>query len=159
MMNENSPETIDLRDAQIRHLASAFHDDWRKTRLQDDGTYEPRIKTTIDEQWSAINGTDQVDIANTNYSDLPTDWQAENKAAAEVVIDILNEKDQLPDLDDFELIDQIGQRIHAAWLKRNEWAKGGELDLPFFELADEEKAKDLNQLKLGIALKQKTQVY
>ena len=44
--------------------------------------YEPRWMTTTDNAWIKLQGSDQVDIANTAYPDLPSDWQAENLAAA-----------------------------------------------------------------------------
>ena len=86
--------------AQSAKIASAFHEDWRKTRLQKDGTYEPRIKKTQDEAWIVAHNTDEVDIANTPYADLPEDWKAENKAAAEVVQGILKRHGGSIDLND-----------------------------------------------------------
>jgi len=71
--------------AKAAKIASAFHEDWRKTRLQSDGTFEPRVKKTTDQAWIDAHGTDDVDIANSSYDELPDDWKAENKAAAEVV--------------------------------------------------------------------------
>ena len=35
-------------------------------------------------------------------------------------------------------------------LKRNDWAKGGELDVPFSELSKAEQDKDLSQYLIGI---------
>ena len=32
-------------------LAADIHDAWRATRLKDDGTYEPRLRETIDKEW------------------------------------------------------------------------------------------------------------
>ena len=46
--------------------------------------------------------------------------------------------------------DAIGRVIHDAWLSRNEWAKGGELDVPFTQLSAEEQDKDLAQYSLGL---------
>jgi len=131
----------------VDKVASAFHEDWRSTRYQDDGSYEPRVKTTKDEAWIAAHGTDQVDIANTAYPELPSDWQAENKAAAEVVvgllgrgaIDLSNERDRL----------YAGQIIHDAWVSRNEWAQDSELGVPFEQLPADEQAKDIAQVAIA----------
>ncbi len=151
MENEDTPE-INIEQERVNNLASALHEDWRKTRLQEDGTFEGRVKPTKDEAWIAGHGTDQVDIANTEYVDLPEDWQAENKAAAEVIVGILSESHEAPDLSDEEHISMVGEKIHTAWLARNEWAKGGDLDVPFKDLPADEQAKDINQLKIALSL-------
>lgn len=140
---EASKEAI---DQAVAALGSAFHEDWRKTRLNEDGTFEPRVKTTKDEAWIEASGTDQVDIANTTYEGLPADWQAENKAAAEVVVGVFNERDGAVDLNDQGTRTAVGEQIHAAWLSRNEWAKGGDLDVPFEDLPVDEQNKDLDQV-------------
>jgi hypothetical protein len=130
-------------------LATALHEDWRKTRRQEDGTFEPRIKPTKDEAWIALHGTYKVDIANTTYPELPSDWQAENKAAAEVVVGIMTEANGVVDLTNPEQRNAVGVRIHNAWLSRNEWAKGGNLDVPFDQLPPDEQAKDLDQVVMA----------
>ena len=140
---EASQEAI---DQAVAALGSAFHEDWRKTRLNEDGTFEPRVKTTKDEAWIEAQGTDQVDIANTAYEGLPVDWQGENKAAAEVVVGVFNERSGNVDLNDPDTRAAVGEQIHAAWLSRNEWAKGGDLDVPFADLPADEQDKDLDQV-------------
>jgi len=137
------------KQQSVAKLASALHEDWRKTRLQEDGTFEPRIKPTKDEAWIAERGTDQVDIANSSYFELPADWQAENKAAAEVVVDVLAEANGQVDLSNEDHRDYVGTRIHDAWLSRNDWAAGGELDVPFAQLSPVEQAKDLDQMVMA----------
>lgn len=127
--------------AAIERVASALHNDWRQSRLQDDLSYEPRVKTTKDEAWIASHGTDQVDIANTDFAELPSDWQAENKAAATVVVGLLGRGAIDLSAEDQRL--QAGSVIHDAWLSRNDYARGGELDVPFGQLPPEEQAKDL----------------
>ena len=151
MENEDTPE-INVEQEKVNNLASALHEDWRKTRLQEDGTFEGRVKPTKDEAWIAGHGTDQVDIANTEYVDLPEDWQAENKAAAAVIVGILSETPEATDLSDEEHLNMAGEKIHTAWLARNEWAKGGDLDVPFKDLPADEQAKDINQLKIALSL-------
>lgn len=145
-MTEVSPlqETPEAQSIMI--VASALHEEWRKTRLKEDGSYEPRIKGTRDEAWITIHGTDQVDIANTVYSDLPENWQVENREAARVVVGILRETSEPIDLSDPTQRSYIGSKIHDAWLSRNDWAKNGKLDIPFDQLPDDEQAKDLDQV-------------
>ena len=55
-------------------LGADLHEDWRKTRLKNDGSYEPRIKNTKDEEWTKQHGTNTVDIANSTFSEMPSDY-------------------------------------------------------------------------------------
>ncbi len=138
-----SPEAV---NEAVDTLATAFHEDWRKTRQNEDGSFEPRVKQTSDAAWIEAHGTDQVDIANSTYGELPSDWQAENKAAAEVVVSVLDQRNGNVDLADPETRSAVGEQVHTAWLSRNEWAAGGELDVPFDQLSAEEQAKDIDQV-------------
>lgn len=140
-----------MRNERTRKLAAVFHEDWRKSRLRQDGFYEPRWKTTNDEEWIKEHGASEVDIANTVYDDLPSDWQAENKAAAEVIIDIVESYGSI-DLSNPETYNQVGEEIHQAWLERNSWARGGELDVPFGELPENEQQKDISQMEIALTL-------
>lgn len=140
------------RNQAVTTMASAFHEDWRQTRLQADGSYEPRLEQTGDASWVAARGTDQVDIANTAYADLPADWQAENRLAAEVVADLMAEAGGAVDLADPIQRSYIGNRIHNAWLARNAWAQDGELGQPFDRLPAAEQAKDINQVVIALEL-------
>ena len=145
-INSPSPEA---RTAAVVALASEFHEEWRDARRNEDGTYNPRIKSTKDEAWIEKHGTDQVDIANTRYVDLPADWQAENEAAAEFLVDELSTYSEFPDLDDPSVRSDIGEEIHEAWLDRNEWAEGTELDVPFDQLPEHEQEKDIDQAEIA----------
>ena len=152
-MAEAYPSALefDLSQEDVVAVASALHENWRKTtRLQKDGTFKPRPKPTRDEAWIAAHGTNQVDIANTEFAELPEDWQAENRAAAEVVVAVIAETDGQADLSDEVQRDYVGSRIHDEWLFRNKWAHGTELDVHFALLTDEEQAKDLNQFIIGL---------
>ncbi len=152
-MTEAQPqiEALDVMGGVAAPLASALHEDWRKTRYNEaDGSYNPRVKPTKDEAWIEANGSDQVDIANTTYEGLPSDWQAENQAAAEVVVGILGEAGGRVDLADETVREQVGERIHSAWLDRNDWAKDGDLGKPFAELPADEQAKDINQMEIAL---------
>ena len=143
---EPSPEATEVA---VATLGSAFHEDWRKTRLNEDGSFDPRVKPTKDSTWIDVHGTDQVDIANSTYAELPEDWKAENKAAAEVIVGIFNAHNGNVDLTDLTLRAEVGDEVHIAWLSRNEWAKGGDLDVPFTELPEDEQAKDLDQVAVA----------
>lgn len=139
----------------ITEVASAFHEAWRAGRRKADGSYEPRIKETKDTAWIQAHKTNQVDIANTTYAALPSDWQAENRASAEIAVQqILKNTTQMLTP---AFIEQASNIIHIKWLERNSWAKGGELDVPYAQLPEPEKQKDREALyqaiHQGIALK------
>lgn len=134
------------REDSIMSVASAFHENWRHTRKREDGTFEPRMKATKDNVWIIKHGTNEVDIANTTFENLPSDWQAENYSAATVVVEILDRQEKPLDLTDQETYNAVGDEIHKAWLARNTWAVGGELDHPFVDLPQNEKDKDIDQI-------------
>lgn len=140
------PEVV---EEAVGALASAFHEEWRKTRLNEDGGFEPRMKETKDAGWVAEHGTNQVDIANTAYDQLPEDWQAENKSAAEVVVGLMVDRNGQVNLSDSATRSEVGGIVHEAWLARNSWASGGELDVPFDQLSADEQAKDINQVEVA----------
>ena len=151
-MDENVKEEL------IMQLGSELHDAWRNTRKKmDDGTYEPRMKKTKDEKWIKENGSDEVDIANTVFADLPADWQKENYEAAKLVIDLVYDKvisvytkeyGYYRDVFDFKTIEDLSSDVHDSWMERNSWAKESspELFVPYSELPESEKAKDRVQI-------------
>ncbi|MBQ0017282.1 MAG: hypothetical protein KBT30_01460, partial [Clostridiales bacterium] len=156
MENESQKTKTLLADK----IASDLHEDWRKTRLKEDGSYDPRWKKIKDEQFiSKLNnnklpsnirlneeGAYEIDIANTSYENLSADWQEENKKAGEVVATIILREEET---EKKYSEGKIGAIIHDAWLARNDWAKGGELDVPFDKLPKNEQDKDLVQYQIG----------
>lgn len=137
----------------VENLAYQLHDNWRQTRKKSDGSYEPRIKETKDQDWIANNGgKNQVDIANTIYTKLPSDWQAENKASAVVATDLLYSAIEKNKALDKKFIEDSSSKIHIEWLKRNTYAKGGALDVPYSKLPEVEKEKDRAVIKEAIQL-------
>ena len=144
--NEYSKEAF---DEAVKVLGPRFHEDWRKTRLNDNGTFEPRLKTTKDQEWISTHGTNEVDIANSTYDELPEDWKGENKAAAEVIAKIFNEYSGNIELENPIIRSQVGNKIHDAWIERNgEWAPE-EQKLSFDDLSIEEQEKDLEQIRIA----------
>lgn len=148
--------TPEARELATQSLGSEFHERWRQDwHEQNEQKEEPedgRPKKTTDTAWINKNGTDIVDIANTSFEDLPTDWQAENAAAAEVVVGIIDSLDGDVDLGNDEVREQVGSMVHDAWLERNAWARGGKLDVPFSELPKEEQDKDIAQMETALEL-------
>ena len=112
----------------VEDIASDLHEAWRAPRRLEDGSFEPRMKD------DGEGG--EVDIANTPYHKLPPKWQAENKSAAEGVVRAVS-SNPTGSLDDH------ASAVHDDWLSRNsEWASD-EQKLPYAELSQEEKDKDI----------------
>lgn len=146
-----------IKEALAYSLGSDLHEQWRESRKKEDGTFEPRWKKSKDEAWNIQHGTDDVDIANCTFAELPKNWQYENLEAAKVVINLMYEKvvtGMDPEIEKRE-IEETASDVHEAWLYRNDWVfdpnyGNPALAVPYFKLSEEEKAKDRNQVIAGI---------
>ena len=140
-----------VKEALSYALGSDLHEAWRASRRKEDGTFEPRIKKSKDEAWNAAHGTDEVDIANCTFSELPSNWQYENLEAAKVAIDLVYDKSMNDNQITPEELEEMGSVIHNEWLGRNDWVFDKEygnpaLAVPYNELSEEEKIKDKQQV-------------
>ena len=143
----------------VVQVASAGHNLWRETRWNDqDGCYEPRPKTTQDTHWiKAHGGVNTVDIANTPYPDLPSDWQEENKVTADLAVSEVEKALSQGQAFDQHLVETISAALHDLWVQRNgNWAPE-ELKRPYDELPEEEKEKDRFFVKKAMQVCQSTQ--
>ena len=150
-----------VKNALSYALGSDLHEAWRAPRKREDGTYEPRIKKSKDEAWNASHGTDQVDIANCSFEQLPSNWQYENLEAARVAIELVYDKMMAKEQITPEELEQMASTIHEEWLKRNSWvydANYGDpkLAVPYAQLSKEEQDKDKAQINPACA---KVQAY
>ncbi len=132
-----------LEQAKIT-VASSLHDQWRASRKKEDGTYEPRMKD------NGLGG--QVDIANTEYINLPEKWQGENKIAAETAVNIVyGAKQEGKDVTSPEFLEEASEAVHIEWMKRNpkeDW--NAAQHVPYSELSEPEKQKDRDHVVLAI---------
>lgn len=129
-------------------LWSKFHEERRKSRLKSDWTYEPRIEKATDQEWiSQHNWQTEVDIANTNFEDLPSNRRYENLEAAKVAIGLIFEKVSKWEKITQKMIEEMSERVHNKRLERNwtEWSFENQR-VPYEQLSEEEKAKDRNQV-------------
>lgn len=137
-----TPENRQQIAEQILDLGGLLHDEWRAPRKQEDGYYNPRVETTIDEAWVEAHGTNKVDIANKTYAELPIDWQGENKSSAEVAISEVW-KAQLDNKKlDEDFVEQSSSVIHGKWIERSGKQDPEDQQKPYVELSEEEKEKD-----------------
>ena len=138
-------------------IGSYLHEEWRKTRLNEDGTYEPRMKKSKDLARTQKHGTDEVDIANTIFEDLPSNWQYENLEAAKVAVDLVYEKVINGEEITSEMIEEMSSVVHEKWLERNDWVYDKDYWNPILAqsynlLPEEEKAKDRAQIEAAIQI-------
>lgn len=119
LQEQTNEDVIFERDTEMEELlgletGSRLHDDWRATRRKEDGTYEPRIKPTSDKQWREAHGTNEIDIANTSFEDLPADWQYENLEAGKEAVAITGSKTEMTP----EELREASVKVHQAWCDR-----------------------------------------
>jgi len=140
------------KQEQIAILGGLLHDEWRAPRKQENGTFDPRVKKTKDQEWVKNHGTEDVDIANTKYEDLPEDWKGENKISAEVTLnEVYKAKNGNEELND-KFVEKASAILHEKWLERNgAWAPA-EQKLPYAELSEEEKEKDRVIIRKGLEI-------
>lgn len=131
-------------------LAAKLHQQWAENFRLEGGT--TRIKSTTDASWISANGTDQVDIANTEFEALPSDWQDENYQSALVAKQLLETLTTIPDLTHEATRLSLGAVIHDAWLARNTWAKETPLGETFENLSRQEQDKDIAVIATAITL-------
>ena len=144
-------DDIVIKNALSYSLGSDLHEAWRLTRKKEDGTYEPRIKKSKDDDWNINHGTDEVDIANCTFDELPSNWQYENLEAAKVAIDLVYDKTLAGENITSEEKEQMASVVHDEWLKRNDWVFDSEygdpnLAVSYEDLSEAEKLKDNVQL-------------
>ena len=144
-------DDIVIKNALSYSLGSDLHEAWRLTIKKEDGTYEPRIKKSKDDDWNINHGTDEVDIANCTFDELPSNWQYENLEAAKVAIDLVYDKTLAGEDITSEEKEQMASVVHDEWLKRNDWVFDSEygdpnLAVSYEDLSEDEKYKDKIQL-------------
>ena len=135
----------------IQKVASTFHEEWRKNRLQEDWTYKPMIEKSKDEIRNIAHWTDTVDIANTDFEDLPNNWKYENIEAAKVAVDLVYEKILNQEKISIETIEKMSDIVHEKWLERNWIAWSFENQrVSYNDLSEDEKEKDRAQIEIAI---------
>lgn len=135
----------------IQKVASTFHEERRKNRLQDNWTYKPMIEKSEDETWTKEHWTDTVDIANTDFEDLPYNWKYENIEAAKVAVNLVYEKILNLEKISIETIEEMSNIVHEKRLERN-WIAGSfeNQKVSYEDLSEEEKEKDRLQVNIAI---------
>ena len=116
-------------------VASDLHETWKMSRRKEDGTYEPKMEKTKDENWIKNHGTDEVDVANTMFEELPSDLQNEDLKTARVIIDEM--WDMTGSLEP-EQQEQESTKLYDVWNQHHE--NSDLTKLPYEELSEKEKS-------------------
>ena len=137
----------------IEKVASIFHEKWRENRLIDNGKYKSMLEKSEDKEWNMKHWTDVVDIANTEFEDLPSNRKYENLEAAKVAVDLVYEKIVNKEKIDSKMIEEMSEIVHEKWLERNgvQWSFENQR-IAYQNLSEKEKAKDRIQIKLAIQI-------
>ncbi|MGP3934079.1 hypothetical protein [Nonomuraea sp. KM88] len=145
--------STNLTNRRVDRVADRFHDAWRAPRRLPDGTYDPRVKTTTDAAWIKKHDTDQVDIANTRYRDLPADWKRENQESARVGVQLVDEaRVSGVDVRGERFMEEASSVVHDKWLVRNrDWAPE-EQRRPYELLSEAEKEKDRDVIRMVLGI-------
>lgn len=143
---------MDKNETIIETLAATFHENRREGRLMDNWRYRPMVEKSNDDEWNAEHWTDVVDIANTKFEDLPSNWKYENLEAAKVAVELVYEKVTSGEEITPEMIEEMSSVVHEKWLERNDGAKDEELGVSYDQLPEDEKAKDRAQVETAIRI-------
>jgi hypothetical protein len=134
-------------------LAHQLHQAWQAAWRREHGGERRMKPVKQDQQWIRRNGTNEVDIAATEFKDLPIDWQAENLASAKAAIDIVQQlRREGKSLNDEATLEEASARLHVNWLSRNgSWASAVQRR-PYDRLPEEERQKDRVVIRLAAQL-------
>lgn len=144
-----------IKAALSYSLGSDLHEAWRTTKKREDGSYEPTKRKSKDETWNSAHGTDEVDIANCSFEELPTNCQYDNLASAKILINLVFDKVMAGEVLSLEEEETYASIIHEEWLRRNSWVFDSEhgnpkLAVSYINLPQEDKDKYKSQLDPAI---------
>ena len=151
MMERNIQE----REVLSYMLASELHDNWRFSRKNRDGSYIPMWEKSTDEEWNRKNGVDEVDVANTDFKNLPSNWQYDTLEEARNTIDLVFADEMFGEEFDEEKMESLSSKVYEARVSRNNNSKDSMkvisvLTDEYESLPEEEKEKVREQIKVAI---------
>ena len=73
---------------------------------------------------------------------VPRDWQAENKASADVAVSEVQKAIEAGEVLDEEFVETASSALHDKWLERNSSWAAPEQKVPYPELSEKEEEKD-----------------
>ena len=136
-------------------LGQRRHDDFQATRRlpydpkNPNSAYmkDPSYKTTKDASWiRAHDGATKVDIANTNYAQLPGDLKAEYDVPDKVAVDLMLDAIKTKKTMDKTFIENGSKKVYAAVAKKNN------SDVTYSKLSEKDKEKYRSIVEYAIQL-------
>jgi len=115
------------------------------------------IEKSEDDKRNENHGTNVVDIANTEFKDLPLNRKYENLEAAKVAVSLVYDKVINWENISSEMIEEMSKIVHEKRLERNgiEWSFENQR-ADYQNLSEEEKVKDRMQVELAIQVIRKS---
>ena len=152
LSNEELGKNLDMKKF-VKKIAWIFHESWRKSRIDKNGVCESIMEKSEDEEWTKKHRTEMVDIVNTKFEDLPSNWQRENLEAAKVAVGLVYKRVVSWEEITSEMIEEMAGVVHIKWLERN-WVKWSfeNQRVDYENLSEEEKEKDRAQIELAIQI-------
>lgn len=171
----------------VQNVASAFHENWRRHFLLEHPNAKNRFKLT--HHGTHYNSSDfiypmiltvgsclvhrnlkvarnrwnssliYVDILNMKYEELPADWSYENRATARVACREVLRGLREQRIFNADFIENVSQRIHMKWMKRNKHRTHKQLLIPYENLPEIEKDKDRRAIVIACELFNQLQLY
>ena len=171
----------------VRKVASTFHENWRQHYLSEHPHTRNRFKLTHNA--SNYNSADfiypmiltvgsclvhrnlkvararynssviYVDILNMAYDELPDDWAYENRATAQVACRQVLRSVRRKRSFDHDLVEQVAEKIHIAWIKRNEFRTSKDMLSAYSVLPETEKDKDRRAFLIACRLYNELRLY
>jgi len=131
----------------VEKVARAHHKDSMETWKREHHPSDPKMRPTTDAAWSATHGgAGEVDIAHTEWDDLPSDWK-DTTSAQIAVREVMNAGGA--ELDN-AFTDRVAEMIHVAWLERKGGTATAEQREAYQQLSQIEKEKDRLFVELAI---------
>lgn len=132
-------------------MAADLHDEWQRKFKLLNGNEAKKTKTTDDKEWIKKNGTNKVDLANTKYQDLPSDWKKHHLAEAIDTMEALQKvtNNGADSIHSHRQLEDAATQVHSKWLKRNSKKATDEQRRSFKELPDDEAQSHRDKLKMA----------
>src|SRR5204863_2000221 len=100
-------------------------------------------------------GSDSVDIAHTDFIDLPSDWQNETLKSVELAVAmVVASQEAGEDVHSADFMEKAAAVIHAHWRIRHgheEWVAGSPLEGDYKLMPEHEKEKDRVFVRCALA--------
>ena len=144
IFRSNSEQSQSLKQVRYarRRISSALHEAWKQSRVQDDGTFEPRLKFVNDVEY---------DIANMAFNELPKQFQNSNLIAAQTASRFVEDAYAAGrDITSRGFMEDAAKHQHDVWVDAHVALASAELLVPYRSLPEEEKEKNREVVRIAL---------